>query len=219
MTRRSRKLRNAKYRIAQENRVHDLTGNVVLPANAKVVVDQIDDSWGQPEFARYDPRKHELVSSGQPKVAVIRSIRSDPLGALKAQGVIDEAQFLAGKIWSWNYMQSEIGGLRAIDPTREAVDGGRLAEPLTERQKLASSQLRKAKLALGNDGDALVTDIIGKGLTIAKAADARGLFNEFGRKYIGRRFKECLDCLAVVFGCATAGASTGNPHHNLTPVR
>jgi hypothetical protein len=52
----------------------------------------------------------------------------------------------------------------------------------------------------------LVTDVIGKGLTLARAADARGISTKSGREYIGRRFRECLDCLAVVFGCATDNA-------------
>lgn len=211
-----RRLRKAKYRTAQTAKVHDRT-TAIIPLNAKVVIDEVDDAYGNPEFAAYDSKRRELVSSGRPKVTVVRSIRSDPLGALKAQGVIDEVQFLAGSIWGWSYMRAEIGGLKAIDPTQEAVDGGRLADPLSEQVKRAVANLRRAAIALGKDGEGLVTDVIGKGLTLAKAADARGLISRSGREYVGRRFRECLDCLAIVFGCASDGGQQKYSHHKLTP--
>lgn len=211
-----RRLRKAKYRIAQQPKVHDRT-TAILPLNARVVVDEVEDAYGIPEFAAYDRRRGELMSSGRPKVTVVRSIRSDPLGALKAQGVIDEVQFLAGQIWGWSYLRAEIGALKAIDPTKEAVDGGRLADPLSEQVKRAVANLRRAAVALGRDGESLVTDVIGKGLTLSKAADARGLISKSGREYLGRRFRECLDCLSVVFGCSTDSDRRNHSHHNLTP--
>jgi hypothetical protein len=204
------RLRKAKFRIPQVQRVHDRTA-AVLPLNARVVIDTVDDAYGIAEFAAYDPKRREFVSTGPAKVTVIRSIRTDPLGALKAQGLVDEVQFLAGQIWGWSYLRAEIGGLKAIDPTAQCVDGGRLAIPLSEQVQRALARLRAARAALGNDGDALVVDVIGKGLTLARAADARGLGTKSGREYVGRRFRECLDCLAVVFGCATDSGSRDLP--------
>jgi hypothetical protein len=201
-----RRLRQAKHRLEQQQKIHDRTA-AILPLNAKIVVDTVDDAYGIPEFAAYDGKRRELVSSGRPKVTVIRSIRTDPLGALKAQGIIDEVQFLAGQIWGWSYLRAEIGALKAIDMTAERVDGGRLSDP-TEQVKRATAYLRAAERALGRDGQSLVTDVIGKGLTLSRAADARGIYTKSGREYIGRRFRECLDCLAVVFGCATGGQSS-----------
>ncbi len=127
-------------------------------------------------------------------------------------------QFLAGQMWSWAHMRSEIGGVRAIDPTKERVDGGRIAEPLTDVVKRALDDLRGGRLALGEDGTALVADVIGKGLTLAKAADARGLSSKSGREYLGRRFRECLDRLAVVFGCATEGRNGGQRASQIAPL-
>jgi uncharacterized protein YdaU (DUF1376 family) len=205
-----RRLRQAKHRLEQQQKIHDRTA-AILPLNAKIVIDTVDDAYGIPEFAAYDDKRRELVSSGRPKVTVIRSIRADPLGALKAQGIIDEVQFLAGQIWGWSYLRAEIGALKAVDMTAERVDGGRLSDP-TEQVKRATAYLRAAERALGRDGQSLVTDVIGKGLTLSRAADARGISTKSGREYIGRRFRECLDCLAVVFGCATAGGSSLAAH-------
>lgn len=198
----ARRLRKARYKLSPQAKIHDRTTED-LPINARIAVDVVDDAYGIPEFAAYDARRGELVSPGQARVTVVRSLRSDPLAALKAQGVIDEVQFLAGQMWSWCFMRSEIGGVRGIDTTRTKVDGGAIADPLSETVKKAIADLRRARAALGEDGEALVTDVIGKGLTLARAADARGLSSKSGREYVGRRFRECLDRLAVVFGCST----------------
>jgi hypothetical protein len=201
MSRRGR-LKRTKYRIDQQQRIHDRT-SAVIPHNAKVFVDEVDDAWGEIKPAEFDPKRQELRFEGRPRANVIRSTRDDPLSALKAQGVISEVQFLAGQRWSWAHMRSEIGGVRGIDTTRTKVDGGQLPEPLNETVKRALVDLRKARDALGEDGTALVADVLGKGLTLAKAADARGLVSKSGREYVGRRFRECLDRLAIVFGLAT----------------
>jgi hypothetical protein len=142
----SKRLRKARYSIDRPAKVHDRT-TAILPMDAHIVVDTVDDAYGIAEFATYDDERQELVSQGRPKVTVVRSIRSDPLAALKAQGAIDEVQFLAGQMWSWAHMRSEIGGVRAIDPTKERVDGGRIAEPLTDVVKRALDDLRRARLA------------------------------------------------------------------------
>src|SRR5512143_1500929 len=157
-----RRLRKAKYRTAQTAKVHDLTAQTILPHNAKVFVDEIDAAYGNADFAAYDAKRGELVSSGQPRDKVVRSIRNDPLGALYAQGIVDRVQWTAGEIWRWSYVNSEIGSLRAIDPTREGVDGGSLNDPSFEQVKRAVANLRRAAVALGKYDEALVTDVIGK---------------------------------------------------------
>lgn len=200
MRRRSRK---PKYQLKQQPRIHDRT-SAIVPHGAKIFVDTTDDPWpGVREFASDEQTPGELRAAPPPRISVVRSIRADPLGALKAQGVIDEVQFLAGQIWQWSYMRAEIGALKAIDPTLESVDGSHLSDPLNQQVRKAVANLRKAKAALGSHGERLVIEILGKGRTLSQTADNFGLPSRSGREYIGRRFRECLDCLAVVFGCAT----------------
>lgn len=145
-----RRLRKARYKIGQQAKVHDRT-LAVLPLNARIAVDTVDDGYGLAEFAQYNEQRGELVSHGPPKVTAVRSIRTDPLAAVKAQGVIDEVQFLAGQMWSWSYMRLEIGTVRSIDPAKGKVDGGRIADPLTEVSRRALADQRRARLALGED--------------------------------------------------------------------
>lgn len=137
------------------------------------------------------------------KLKVLRSVRDDPLAGLHSRGQIDDAMLAAGRRWQTHHEHSEIGGIRAIDPAKEAVDGGKTPEPITDRQIDAFRELARADRALGQDGCALVRDILASRLSISQAAHRRGLIEQFEVRYIGRRFRECLDILAVLWGLAS----------------
>jgi len=67
--------------------------------------------------------------------------------------------------------------------------------------------LHRAHQALGDQGYILCRDVIGENMSLAKAAQMRGLLTRSEREYLGRRFRECLDRLAVEFGFATEARS------------
>ena len=58
------------------------------------------------------------------KIVALRSIRNDPLGRLHSHRQIDEAQYQGGRAFQADWEKAERGP-RAVDPTREYVDGGR----------------------------------------------------------------------------------------------
>lgn len=137
------------------------------------------------------------------RLVVSRSLRDDPLARLHARHHIDDAQYAAGRAWQAFYEAAEIGGARAIDPTREPVDGGgRVPDPITDRQQHAVRELSRLGRALGEDGDALIRDVLGRRLFIEQVAAKREDFSEAGIKYLGRRFRECLETLARNMGFA-----------------
>ncbi len=136
-------------------------------------------------------------------IIVMRSLRDDPLAAMHAAGQVDQCQYIAGRHWQKALELSEVGSVKAIDPSKEAVDGGQLADPISEPQKRAIKDLARAARALGMEGEAIIRDVLGAGLTIAKAADRRGLKDDVGRRYLGKRFREGLDTLAFQFGYST----------------
>src|SRR5690348_15837128 len=74
------------------------------------------------------------------KLIVMRSTRDDPLADLHARGQIDEAQYRGGRAFQEDFEAAERGP-RAIDPSKEAVDGGLMPEPITEAQRKAAKQL------------------------------------------------------------------------------
>lgn len=170
--------------------IHDRRSHDLL-ANARVAVDEVDDPYA--------------INPGD-KIVVLRSTRNDPLADMKSKGQIDQCDYIAGRHWQAAWENAEIGGVRAIDPGKEAVDGGRLPEVLTDQQRRAVQDLKVAKAALGPEGARLVEDVLAKGLSISQAAFQRGRTSERERLYIGARFRECLTTLAIRFGYSNARA-------------
>lgn len=138
------------------------------------------------------------------KLIVMRSIRNDPLAGLHARQFIDDAQFWGGRAFQRDFEAAERGP-RAIDPSKEAVDGGMMPEPITEAQQRAARQLAEVYRALGLNGSALTENVLIHGLTIEQVCVARGADSDLEKKYLGKRFRECLDCLAKIYGLAMEG--------------
>lgn len=135
-------------------------------------------------------------------IQVLRSIRDDQLAGMYSRSQIDDAQYRAGRKWQQLYEISEIGAVRAIDPSKEAVDGGRSPEPLTDKQLDAFKALGECNRVLGVGGGDLVRDVLGRGLTIAQAAQGREYYTERETKYLGHRFRICLESMAIHWGFA-----------------
>ncbi|MBR1122123.1 hypothetical protein JQ628_11410 [Bradyrhizobium lablabi] len=136
------------------------------------------------------------------RLIVMRSTRDDPLGDFHSRKHIDEAQYEGGRAFQKDFEIAERGP-RAIDPSKEAVDGGRIPEPITERQRRATKRLARAHWELGVDGSALMSDFLISGRTMAQIAERRGLKGRAWDEYFGKRVRECLHCLARVYGFAT----------------
>lgn len=168
------------------NPIHDRRSHDLL-RNAQVAVDEVDDP---------------LALNPGDKIVVLRSTRNDPLADMKSKNQIDQCDYVAGRHWQAAYENAEIGHVRAIDPGKEAVDGGRMPEVLTDQQRRAVQDLNAAKLALGQEGHALVCAALGQSLSMKQIAINRrhGIYSEAEHKYVGRRFRECLRTLAVRFG-------------------
>jgi hypothetical protein len=158
-----------------------------LPHNAEVATVEVDDPLG------LDPGD---------KIVVLRSIRNDPLGRLHSHHQIDESQYQGGRAFQGDWEKAERGP-RAVDTTREYVDGGERREPITESQRKAVLRLSRIERELGADGSALVHEVLVLGMTMEQVAQRRGLRTKRWSDYFARRFKECLDRLALIYGFAT----------------
>jgi hypothetical protein len=165
----------------------------------------------------YDRRSHDLLRNAEvgavevdnplalepgEKIIALRSIRNDPLARLHTHHQIDEAQYQSGRAFQEDWERAERGP-RAVDPTREYVDGGEMREPITEGQRKAVLRLNRAERELGADGSALVHDVLVHGLTMEQIGEKRGLRTQRWKDYFARRFCECLDRLALIYGFAT----------------
>lgn len=175
--------RNKSYKLTQ---IYDRRSRE-LPFNAEVAEVEVDNPLA--------------LDSGE-KIVAIRSIRSDPLGRLQAHHQIDEAQYRGGRAFQNDWERAE-GGPQAMDPTREYVDGARTREPVTESQRQAVLRLNRVERELGTDGAALVHDVLILGLTMDQIGERRAVRTQRWNDYFARRFRECLDRLALLYGFAT----------------
>ena len=180
----ARAKRNKSHKLTK---VHDRRSRDLL-RNAAVAAVEVDDP---------------LALEPGEKIVTLRSIRNDPLARLHTHHQIDEAQYQGGRAFQDDWEKAERGP-QAIDPTREYVDGGRAREPITEGQRKAVLRLNRAERELGADGSALVHEVLILGMTMGQVGQRRGLLGQRWIDYFARRFKECLDRLALLYGFATA---------------
>ena len=158
-----------------------------LPRNAEVAAIEVDDP---------------LALEPGEKIVTLRSIRNDPLARLHTHRQIDEAQYQGGRGFQHDWEKAERGP-QAVDPSREYVDGGQKREPITEGQRKAVLRLNRTERELGADGYALVHEVLILGMTMEQIGQRRGLRGQRWIDYFARRFRECLDRLALIYGFAT----------------
>lgn len=170
------------------NPAHDRMARDLL-RNAKVAPLEVDDPY-------------ELGG----KILVMRSTRNDPIADMHARGQIDDCEYATARHWERAYEDSEIGGVPAVDPSKEAVDGGRVREVLTDRQIRAVKELELAREKLGHTGNWLVIQVLGTKKTLEMVAfewkQARP--GDAAYRYVRNRFHESLETLSVLFGYSLA---------------
>jgi hypothetical protein len=172
---------------ATDPKVHDRRSSDLV-RNARVGVIEIED-----------PFEH----GG--KLLAFRNIRNDPLARLHDRKQIDEAQFQGGRAFQHDWEIAERGP-QAIDPSKEAVDGGRMPEPITEAQQVATKRLNSVQRQLGLQGSHITRCILIDGATIDELVTLETTSRsttERWRRYYATRFRECLDSLALAYGFAS----------------
>lgn len=156
-----------------------------LPEKAMVSIAEIDDPY-----------------EAGAKIFAFRSLRDDPLSRYWVRRMIDDAQYHGGLAWQADMEAAEIGGASAIDTTKEPVDGRRCPDMMTDRQRSAMARLARDAQKLGMEGESIVRDILGARLFIEQVAAKRGFSGQRAIDYYSRRFRECLETLAIVRGFA-----------------
>lgn len=184
MSRRKLKAPRKRKERDRESVVHDRRAQQ-LDANAAVRTVTVDDPY---EYGA--------------KISVIASLRDDPLGRLHVRDQIDHAQYAAGRHWQRIWGDSEVGGIKAMDTTKEPVDGGKFSETFTDRHRGAILELKTIAHILGTEGYGLLRDVLGNRMFVEQVAAARGVGSQRGIDYLARRLRECLETLAKHLGYA-----------------
>lgn len=136
------------------------------------------------------------------KIRVARSLRDDTLARMHHRNQIDQAQYAAAREWQRHYEHAAIGGVKAMDTTKEPVDGGGIiAELITDKQRKAVQSLNRCRQALGMEGEHIIVSVLGLGYSIKQLAAARGFAeSRLEIEYLGKRFREAIETLAVELG-------------------
>lgn len=135
------------------------------------------------------------------KIAVTASLRDDPLGRLYARRQVDEAQYRVGLMLLELFELAEIGSVQAMDPGKEPVDGrGAFVEPITDRQLKAARKLAHVRNVLGQVSYDLCRAVLAERVSMEQIAAWHGPVTEITIKYFGKRFRECLQTIAIAFG-------------------
>lgn len=136
------------------------------------------------------------------KIVAFRSLRDDPLARLHCRQMIDDAQYAAGKDYRRDLELIEIGGARAIDPTKEAVDGGRHVERDSDAYGRAHARLAEAGRLMGQLQESIVRAVVSGNLFPAQVAVHRGFTSQRDQDHYAWIFRRSLDVLAVFYGYA-----------------
>ena len=175
----------------QSEKIHDRRADS-LPINAEVRAMVVDDPY-----------------EAGTKITVIGSLR-EPLERLHARRQIDEAQYQACLAYQRLCEQAEVVPLKAMDPTKEPVDGGGIIpDPFTDAKRKAMVMLNKLSQVLGKEGESLVRDVVVRRLFFGQIAAMRSdqRPSESVIRYLGLRFIECAERLAVELNFAPAATT------------
>lgn len=153
------------------------------------------------------------------KIIVARNLT--PLADLFKKGKIDNSQRIAGERFAHMYEHAELGGAKAIDYTREHVDGGGISDPLSAQQQEALDWLRCVIRypGIGKHGFSVLRAVCGEGRSIPAFAKQIGMRNGAGygirararaeEGYVQIRLIEALDCLVDYLGLNAKGSDRG----------
>lgn len=170
--------------------VHDRMARE-LPENASVRVVEVSDPY-------------EVGAT----IAVVASLRDDPLGRLHDRRQIDDAQYAAGRHYQALCEAAEVSGVRAMDTTKEPVDGrGATSFPFTDRQLRAMKELAAMSQAIrgrhGTDGEALVSAVLVHRMFLGQVIESRGVpISDRALRNFGWYLRQCLETLAIALGYA-----------------
>lgn len=132
------------------------------------------------------------------KVEVARNIAA-PIDTMTARREITHVQRSACDWFRRLYDNASIGGARAIDYSREYVDGGRVAQPLSEAVLQAGRDLKTlmAWQGVGPNGYILLVRIIGEERGVVEIAKTwPGTGDQKRREgYVKGRFLEAVDAI------------------------
>lgn len=140
------------------------------------------------------------------KVLATKTLRDAPLDRLFVRKQISQTQYEAGCKARELFELFGSDGVRAMNFEKPLVDSsGCSALGITDAQLRAATRLKVARGILGQEGFNLICEVLGRRKFIETIARERGVDSQREKDFLARRFRECLDSLAVLFGLMVSG--------------
>lgn len=173
-----------------------------LPIKGEFVPVEVDDPWPtRPGEKVIVTRRLDVLSRMMARGQLATRKDDDP----KGDGA--EAVFKAGRKYQELHEHAAIGTVGSVDTTKEAVDGGRLRDPLTDKQQKALREIARVEQSLkrewGIAGLSLVQAVLREGRSLTQVATYMGhSTNPEGRamRSLSWLFVQCLEQVAVELG-------------------
>lgn len=167
----------------------------VVNRQAQCVVISVDDPGYQ--------RQHDGAKGNTRQINATINMRESPALWMRSHGWIDDAQLeAAGRIRKL-YEQTQGRSFPSIDYLNEPVDGGKIAEPLTDARLRASEDLAKVRELVGSDMYAKLEAAFGQCVELAVIEPA-----ERRRRTMSKALKATLEQLAVYWGFSNVDTIT-----------
>jgi hypothetical protein len=157
-------------------------------------------SHGSEGMVEYGSRViSDPLEAGQRYSAVV-NVRESSIDHMASRGRINAAQSEAGQRFRRLWEKAAVGKSQGIDPSKEFVDGGGIADPISDDLVKASFELAKILRVAGPVGSQLLIAIVGEGGRIedtAKGWSKAGgsVKGERAEGYVTGRMIEALDDL------------------------
>lgn len=117
------------------------------------------------------------------------------------------AVFNAGRKYQELHEDAAVGTVGSVDTTKEAVDGGRLRDPLTDRQQKALREIARVEASLkrewGVSGVSLIRAVLRDGRSLTQVASIMGHSTNAqspAMRSLSWLFVQCLEQVAVDLG-------------------
>jgi hypothetical protein len=157
------------------------------------------------------------LEAGQRLVAQV-NVRESAIDHMASRGRINTAQEEAGQRFRKLWELAAIGRKQGIDPAKEFVDGGSLADPISDDLVRASAELNRVMAVTGQAGSKLLIAIVGEGKRIEDVAQnwskAGGIVRgERAQGYVTARMIEALDDLVSHWGLESKSRHAPTQQH------
>jgi hypothetical protein len=128
------------------------------------------------------------------------NVRESSIDHMHSRGRIDASQKIAGDRFRKLWEMASVGSNKAMDTSKEPVDGGGIGDPISDDLIRASQELSRVMSSLGPIGSQLLVSLVGEGKRVEDVAaswsDTGGaLRGKRAEGYVSGRMIEALDDL------------------------